>query len=794
MSGRVVVAVFLGIVGSVVGAALGLVWLAGYGVFGRLEGAGSVQGTRRLPARVAAEDRRIEAAAEAIGAARPKRVLFGDLHVHSTFSLDAFLLNLPGMLGEGAHPPADACDFARHCSALDFFALTDSTEGLSVRQWRETQRVLRDCEAVAQEASPGEGGAHPADPVTDAGADLVPFLGFEWSRTGATPATHQGSWNLLLAELAEGEVPPRPIAPRAPGRVARPSPMSRGLLAFRSRHPRFHDLAALWTEQEQIPVCGGAATGEPAADCIEVQERVGGVFASLTRSGIPFLAVAHGTARGAVAPPGVEAADLLRDAGPLPGNRLLIEVDSGFGASEVTRRWRAVRLGEDGARRCPEPRRSYLPMCWRAGEIAARRCRAQGGSPTQCARRGAAVRAEAALTRAERSLAGVSAEEWLDAGECRDCDQPVFQYRPGVSAQALLARGPVAGAPAASRSSGAPGEAGSFRPGFIASSGNHSARPGTGYKEIGRPGMTDSVLPEEGPASRLFPAEPPADPATRGRRTPIEAWGTAFRPTQWLREAATLRTGGLVAVHATARSREAIWEALERREVYGTSGPRILLWFDLLNPPGGGGRAAPMGSDLVLAASPVFEVRAVGSRVQQPGCPRSAVEGLGAERLAWLCRGECHHPGTRRRLVTRIEVVRIRPARDPSEPIETRVEDPWQSFSCPADPVGCRVRFEDAGFVKEGRETFYYVRAYEEPVPTINAAGIRCRADESGLCREVQLCGGGGPGDECLAPAEPRAWSSPIRLRPARGSSPVPGRGANARSLRQGGAPTAQLW
>ena len=50
------------------------------------------------------------------------------------------------------------------------------------------------------------------------------------------------------------------------------------------------------------------------------------------------------------------------------------------------------------------------------------------------------------------------------------------------------------------------------------------------------------------------------------------------------RQASYFMTGGLVAVHAEGRSRGEVWDAIERREVYGTSGDRILLWFDMVGP------------------------------------------------------------------------------------------------------------------------------------------------------------------------------------------------------------------
>lgn len=76
-----------------------------------------------------------------------------------------------------------------------------------------------------------------------------------------------------------------------------------------------------------------------------------------------------------------------------------------------------------------------------------------------------------------------------------------------------------------------------------------------------------------------------------------------------------------------------------RREVYGTSGTRILLWFDLL--PGESderpSEAQPMGSELATREVPRFRVRAVGSFEQLPGCPDYAVRGLAPDRLERLC-------------------------------------------------------------------------------------------------------------------------------------------------------------
>ena len=676
-----------------------------------------------------------------------KQILFGDLHVHTTFSPDAFALSLPIIQGEGVHPPADACDFARFCSDLDFWSINDHATGITPEHWTETKDAIRRCNEVA-------GG--PDDP------DLVSFLGWEWTQSGRSPENHYGHKNVVLHYTDEERVPTRPIAaPRDLLNFAlSPMPWWQQLLIPLYDLPnagRYLDFGHYQDEVADTPFCpDGIDTRELPTDCIEVAEDPGVLFEKLAQWGHEAIVIPHGTTWGMYSPPGSSLDKQLTREQHDPALQTLIEVFSGHGNSEEYRDWVEYETGADGSLVCPAPRADYLPCCWQAGEIIRSRC---GDIPAgDCDRRARDARRlylDAGL-RGHLTVPGAHADEWLDCAQCRDCFQAAFNYRPRSSAQyaTALTNFDVAG------------EKRRFRFGFIASSDIHTGRPGTGYKEYDRPQMTESRGPADEGSVELIVGKPLA-PTPEAVRWDPESGGTPFgQLPERERGVSFFVTGGLVAVHAQGRSRDAIWGALKRREVYGTSGGRTLLWFDLINAPGG---TLAMGSETMMSAAPRLRVRAVGSFEQAPGCPEYSLNALGAERLGWLCRGECYNPAERRRRITRIEVVRIRPQEHSGEPVAGLIDDPWRVHQCDGSRDGCVASFIDEEFPGSGREAVYYARAIEEPMEMINAGGLGCTYDSDGNCVSVKPCSAMDADDDCLAQDEPRAWSSPIFVAPAAG-------------------------
>ena len=722
--GRIVVVLAVLVVLVLLG--WGTLWFLGQGRVGEDWDGGQVAEIP-IPAEVVTKRSKAQrAAARIAGVAEPKQVLFGDLHVHSTFSTDAFIMSLPMSGGDGARPVSDACDFARYCSALDFWSINDHALSLTPRRWDETVEAVRQCNDVAGD---------PQNP------DVVAYLGWEWTQIGLTPETHYGHKNVILRDLDDDRIPERPISagiPQGAEASRLPGSAAWGLLSVVEANRGGPELVRYMREQLAITPCAeGVPVRDLPDDCVEYAPTPDLLFEKLRDWDLAAMVIPHGTTWGYYTPQGSsweKQLDLeLHD----PRFQSLVEIYSGHGNSEEYRSWREVVFEADGARRCPEPVASFLPSCWKAGEIIRARCLDDGENETVCDQR--AVDARQYYVDADvagfLSVPGTTGADWEDSGQCRDCFQPSFNYRPLSSVQYMMALSNFE----------TPSDPLRFRFGFLAASDNHSARPGTGYKEYRRDLMTElrfknlndlmiSQLSDRAPESEAEPFDADTSPAQFFELRETERQGSFFL------------TGGLAAVHSAGRSREDIWDALQRREVYGTSGPRILLWFDLIDP--GTGDRMPMGSEVLSERAPTFQVRALGSFEQNPGCPEYSLSSVGPEEIERLCAGECYNPSAERRDITRIEVVRIRPQSTPGESVDALIEDPWRVIPCRPDAAGCRATFSDPEFETYKRDTVYYVRAIEEPTPTEDADGVACL--------------GVPVGEDCLSESAHRAWSSPI--------------------------------
>jgi hypothetical protein len=173
-----------------------------------------------------------------------------------------------------------------------------------------------------------------------------------------------------------------------------------------------------------------------------------------------------------------------------------------------------------------------------------------------------------------------------------------------------------------------------------------------------------------------------------------------------------------------------------------------------------------MGGRVVTDTAPTFEVHAVGAFKQKPGCPDFAKAGMDEKRIKTICSGECYNPSDERRMITRIEVVKVRPQSKPGEELSDLIEDRYLTHQCKPSADGCTFTFADPEYTKGKRDALYYVKAIQEPEPTINAEPIKCERDGNGKCIKATLCYGDyrSGEDACTSPSEHRAWSSPIYL------------------------------
>jgi hypothetical protein len=647
-----------------------------------------------------------------------RQILFGDLHVHTSFSTDAFQQSLSFSGGEGARPPAQACDFARFCSQLDFWSLNDHASALTPDRWQASKESVRQCNKVSDPTQP----------------DTVAFTGWEWTHVGGTPQTHWGHKNIIFPGIEEDELPSRAIsALKSVPDFQVPYDIKGTLLGplkaivSDGEHRRDHWAELLhFYRNLSVPACEEGLAATLPNDCSESAADPSELFARLDAWGLDYMVIPHGTSWGLYTPPGSSWNKQLQGDMHNGARQNLIEVYSGHGNSEEYRSWRAVDIDGQGNKACPMPAGGYLPCCWQAGEIVRQQCQAPDSAECEQQVQAARQNAVDAASSGQLTLTNVRQEDWLNCGQCDDCFLPAFNLRPGTSVQAAVAQGEF--------SDGKPRH---VRFGFNIDTVMGPGQPA--IKQISGPIV--SIRPEHG----------------------LGNMQTIFNRE---RGASMLYTGGLVAVHSEGRRREEIWQALKRNEVYGTSGPRILLWFNLVDHQG---ELKPMGSELSLGTEPVFRVKAVAARKQSPGCPQFAEDILGQERLQKICGGECYHPANERQQMDRIEIIKILPQQSKDENLADLIVDPWRVLPCDVGSSSCEAEFSDPDYVAGGRTAVYYARAIQQPEPTINGAGLNCQRNAAGECETVDICYANRKTpwqDDCLAPVSHRAWSSPIYLDP----------------------------
>jgi hypothetical protein len=276
-------------------------------------------------------------------------------------------------------------------------------------------------------------------------------------------------------------------------------------------------------------------------------------------------------------------------------------------------------------------------------------------------------------------------------------------------------------------------------------------RLGVNPFQFGMIGSTDTHLGTPG-----LVAESADFPGHGGAGTPA---GEELPP--GLPDALDFNPGGLAVVWAEENTRESLFAAMKRREVYGTSGPRIALRFfggwDFAETACADGVAkagyaggVPMGGDLPEPPSAGGGPRFLVSALRDPGAADSP--GTPLQRLqvvkGWIEGGE-----------TREQVYDVAGGANGAgvDPLTCEARGPGADAFCAV--------WRDPDFDPDER-AFYYARAVENPVCRWSqqicvAHGVRCD-DPASIGEGLESC--------CSEAHQPtvqeRAWSSPIWFRP----------------------------
>ena len=274
---------------------------------------------------------------------------------------------------------------------------------------------------------------------------------------------------------------------------------------------RYLNFVTYQDELRAVPDCEeGVDTRELPEECLEGASTPQILYRKLNEWGFPSLVIPHGTTWGLYTPAASSWDKQLTRAQHDPSLQTLVEVFSGHGNSEEYRTFRAADVDHNDELLCPEPHEGYEPCCWRAGELIRARCgrpglgrvrgAGAGGAPELPGRRDRRAPHRGRLRdgrlgqlrELSRLLPAVDA---LSSGQLR-----AVHARPNELRRARRTRW-------------------RFHFGFLASSDNHRARPGTGYKEYARMANTEASGAKDETWHRrlLDPQDPRPDSLTAER-------------------------------------------------------------------------------------------------------------------------------------------------------------------------------------------------------------------------------------------------------------------------------------